>query len=284
VLLFVLTTLSVLFVHIASWTPGGFSDPQSWKNGLIFASCLMGILLAHELGHYLVARAHGFEQSLPIFLPIPVGFGTMGAIIRLKSPPRSRTALLEMGAAGPIAGAVVAFAILVISLPWTDETVDMPPGTVGTVFNDPLIVKLLGLAINGHVPGRFATYHPATLAAWVGCFLTGLNLLPTGQLDGGHVLNGAAPKFAHWLARLVPLALIGAGIIALTVSLWSGMLVPAAMQWLVWGGLIRFAGADCPIPVPLTPLTPRARILAALIAVLFILTFMPVPMEIDIVP
>lgn len=282
--LFVLTTLSVLFVHIASWTEGGFSDPQAWKDGLIFAGCLMGILLAHELGHYLVARAHGFEQSTPIFIPVPFGFGTMGAIIRLKSMPSSQTALLEMGAAGPLAGAVVSILILVVSLPWTNEIVSVPSGTMGTVFNDPLIVKLLGWLINGHVPGRFATYHPATLAAWVGCFLTGLNLLPTGQLDGGHVLNGAFPKFAHRFSRLVPTALVLAGLLALAASLWTQTMMPAAIQWLVWGGMIRFAGADRPIPVPQRPLTPRARLMAGLILALFVLTFMPVPIEIDIVP
>ena len=112
-LLFTLTLLSVFCVYLTGWTAAGFSlaaftDPVATRQAATFAACLMAILLAHEMGHWIVARRHGFEQSLPIFLPVPFGFGTMGAVIRLRSMPRSRSALLEMGAAGPLAGAAVA--------------------------------------------------------------------------------------------------------------------------------------------------------------------------------
>lgn len=282
--LFFVTTLSVFLVHVLSWTEGGFSDPAAVKDSAVFAGCLMGILLAHEMGHYLMARLNGFEQSLPVFIPMPFGFGTLGAIIRLKSPPRSRDALLRMGAAGPIAGAVVAFLVLIWALPFTKEDVQLPAGATVTIFNDPWIVRILGTLVNGAPPGRYAEYHPAALAAWVGCFLTGVNLLPTGQLDGGHVLNALFPRFADRYSRWLPIGLLTAGSIGLGWSLLHGEMAPAPVSWLVWGGVIRFVGADRPIPVPLTPLSRSSLVVGALTLGLFLLTFMPVPMEVETLP
>ncbi len=282
--LFILTFLSVFFVHLFNWGGGAWEDRQSIVNSILFASALMGILLAHELGHWVVARRHGFEQSLPIFLPVPFGFGTMGAIIRLKSMPRSRAALLEMGAAGPLAGAVVSFIILLFTLPYTREDVAIPEGTLVTIFNDPLIVKILGTLVLGHPPGRYSEFHPAALAAWVGCFLTGINLLPIGQLDGGHVLNGRFPKIAHRFSRWIPVAMISLGLAWGLFSLAQGDVAPGAVSWFMWGMVIRFVGADRPIPVPETGLGTRAKWVAFLILLLFVLTFMPVPMEVETVP
>ncbi len=284
VALFVLTFLSVFLVHLFNWNSGEWQDRQALVDSILFASALMGILLAHELGHWVVARMHGFEQSLPVFLPVPFGFGTMGAIIRLKSMPRSRTALLEMGAAGPLAGAAVAFLILLVTLPYTKEDVVIPEGTLVTIFNDPLIVKILGTFVLGHPPGRYSEFHPAALAAWVGCFLTGINLLPTGQLDGGHVLNGRFPKIAQRFSRWIPIGMISLGVIWGVGSYVQGELSPGAVSWLIWGSVIRFVGADRPIPVPETGLEARAKWLSLIILLLFVLTFMPVPMEIEAVP
>jgi membrane-associated protease RseP (regulator of RpoE activity) len=282
--LFILTFLSVFLVHLFNWGGGAWEDRQSVVNSILFASALMGILLAHELGHWVVARWHGFEQSLPIFLPVPFGFGTMGAIIRLKSMPRSRAALLEMGAAGPLAGAVVSFLILLGTLPYTREDVVIPEGTLVTIFNDPLIVKILGTLVLGHSPGRYSEFHPAALAAWVGCFLTGINLLPIGQLDGGHVLNGRFPKIAQRFSTWIPIAMIGFGLTWGLFSLVQGEVAPGAVSWFMWGMVIRFVGADRPIPVPETGLGTRAKWVAFLILLLFILTFIPVPMEVETVP
>lgn len=288
VLLFLLTLLSVFCVYLTGWTKAGmslaaFTDAAAVGEAATFAGCLMGILLAHEMGHWIVARRHGFEQSLPIFLPVPFGFGTMGAVIRLRSMPSSRSALLEMGAAGPLAGAAVAIAVLFVALPLGREGVEIPTGAVITVFNDPLLVRLLGAITMGHAPGRYSEFHPAALAGWVGCLLTGVNLLPTGQLDGGHVLNALAPGLSRRFSRLLPVGLISAGLLLGAISLaLLGAPIPAAISWLTWGAMIRFVGADRPIPLPPGPLSARAKAIACLIALLFLLTFMPVPMEIEI--
>lgn len=259
-------------------------DAQSRHDALIFAACLMGILLAHEMGHWTVARYHGFEQSLPVFIPVPFGFGTMGAVIRLRSMPPSRTALLEMGAAGPLSGAIVAFMLLAWALPLGKSAVNLPSGAMVTIFNDPLAVKLLGILTMGEIPGRYSEYHPAAMAGWVGCFLTGVNLIPTGQLDGGHVLNALLPQTAARMSRYIPLAMISVGLLGGAFSYWQGALQPASMSWIVWGSIIRFMGADRPLPVPHLPLSLRAKVIAFLIAILFILTFMPMPMEVETLP
>ena len=120
--LFVLTTASCWWTYGSFWSGGDvFSDPALARDALQYALALMGILLAHEMGHWVVARRHGLDQSLPQFLPFPVAFGTLGAIIRLRSLPRSRTALLEVGAAGPLAGFVVAMVVMAVGLPGTED-------------------------------------------------------------------------------------------------------------------------------------------------------------------
>ena len=167
----------------------------------------MAILLAHEMGHYVVAKMHGFALSLPYFIPFPFGFGTFGAVIRLRSLPRSRTGLLEMGAAGPLAGFVVAILMLFLGL-WgrvSSEpmilTVEWPPvsdpppvpepgmmdwlvetpklGEVpATIFANPPAMDLIGWLLNGEVPGRYDSLDALAMAGWVGCLLTALNLVP----------------------------------------------------------------------------------------------------------
>lgn len=234
-------------------------------DGLIFASSLLGILLAHEMGHYVVARLHGFELSPPLFIPMPIGFfGTLGAVIRLRSLPRSRQALLEMGAAGPLSGAVVAFGLMWVFLPDMRSIPPAAPGEVRVYLNDPLVAKLIGLARTGEVPALEAVWHPAAWAGWVGCLVTGLNLLPIGQLDGGHVLRGVSPRFAAVVVRALPvLAVLGSWFYA---------------GWLIWGLLLRLLGAHRSLPVPDEPPLPlRARLVALAILVLFVLTFIPVP-------
>lgn len=301
-LFFLLTLLSVIL-----FSTEGLVWGRPAKDSLAFAAALLGILLAHEMGHYVVARLHGYALSLPLFIPFPSGFGTLGAIIRLRSLPPSREALLEMGVAGPIAGAVVAFTILAATLDWrgSAEAPDPaalqwlltspplswlfallglldtvlaklvgpfvgapPPGVQILVFNDPLIVRLLGWLNAGGAPGRYEVLHPATLAAWVGCMLTGINLLPIGQLDGGHVLNAVVPRLAPRLSRGLAVVVFAAG------WLWAG--------WFVWGILLLFLGAWRPLPVPLEPRLPlRARALAVAALVLWVLTFLPVPIEVE---
>ena len=230
-----------------------------------FAGALMAILLAHEMGHYWVAKKHGFRLSLPYFLPFPTIFGTAGAIIRLRSAPPNRTALLEMGAAGPLAGMLLAIIALVLGLPHTTQAPALDPGNY-LIFNDPLIVKGIGWFVLGEAPDRYASFHPFALAGWVGCLVTAINLVPIGQLDGGHVVGAVFPNWASRISRvLIGLALVGG-------FFWAG--------WWVWAVLIWFLGGRDNLYVPDRPaLTRRARAVAWCCFVVFVLTFMPVPVE-----
>ncbi|MEC8423108.1 MAG: site-2 protease family protein, partial [Myxococcota bacterium] len=289
VALLILTTASCWWTYGTFWSGGDvFADPQLARDALQYALALMGILLAHEMGHWVVARRHGLDQSLPQFLPFPVAFGTLGAIIRLRSLPRTRTALLEVGAAGPLAGFVVAAAVMAVGLPGTEEfsapvlTLDWPlqrpsePGagmalvlagleafagivdwvvrTFGIappggddpaaipllVLANPLLMDFLGQLVLGSPPGRYADIPPLVLASWAGCFVTAMNLLPIGQLDGGHVFNALAP------GRARAVSLMGLGLLALAGLLsWGG--------WIFWALLLGVLGAWRSLPVPAEP-------------------------------
>lgn len=262
VVLFVASFVSVWVT--SAWPAAAAGIETAWTDGLQFAAGLMAVLLAHEMGHYVVARRHGFALSPPWFLPLPLPpLGTLGAVIRLRSLPPSRTALLEMGAAGPLSGAVVAFTLLAVFLPHFRPTpADLPADAV--YFNDPLVAKLLGLVLTGRVPPLDAVYHPVAYAGWAGCLVTGINLLPLGQLDGGHVFGALFPRRARLFSRLL---LAGA-----VVGAWWNV------GWLLWGFLVWMLGAWRPLPVPSgDPLTVRARWVAAAAVALFLLTFMPAP-------
>lgn len=263
---FLVTFLSVWVVGAGGELVQDVPDVRrAVTDGFVFAVSLLAILLAHEMGHYVVARMHGFALSPPLFIPMPIGFfGTMGAVIRLRSMPRSRQALLEMGAAGPLSGAVVAFVLMWVFLPDMRTIPPPEPGEVRVYLNDPLIAKLIGIARTGEAPALDAVWHPAAWAGWVGCLVTGLNLLPIGQLDGGHVLRGSAPRLAARVARMLPLVAVAGS------WFYTG--------WLVWGFLLRLLGADRSLPVPDEPPLPlRSRFVALAVLALFVLTFIPVP-------
>lgn len=241
-----------------------FCDVGLALDSLAYTGALMGILVSHEMGHYLVAKYHGFQLSMPYFIPLPFGFGTLGAVIRLKSPPSSRTALLEMGVAGPLAGAVTAFLLLGVGVVWSDEVLTPEKGNIYAIFNDPLVLKLLGILFQGAPLDRFAVLHPVAMAGWIGCLLTGLNLIPVGQTDGGHLLSALLPRRAILVSKVV-----------LAVVLVSGVFWPG---WAIWAVVLYAIGAWRSMWVPeVPPPTARARMGAALAALVFLLTFIPVP-------
>lgn len=307
VVLFVATLATTYTAYGLEWSTGNpFTDPDTALESARFAITLMAILLAHEMGHYVVARHHGFRLSLPYFIPFPFAFGTFGAIIRLKSLPRTRTALLEMGAAGPLAGFGVALIAIALGMPSTQDhgltmTIAWPPPLpappsssllhtlaqvpplswlmppadpgllVQAVLANPLAMDLIGDAILGAPPGRYAYLDPVALAGWVGCLLTAINLVPIGQLDGGHVFNALAPRFAPKVSGVVLMMALVAGL------LWPG--------WAVWAILIYLMRAWVSLPVPWnSPVTNRARLAALCCVVAFVLSFMPRPFQIDTVP
>lgn len=257
--LFGATALSVYLVNLIRWQegPGG-----AWR-ALSFTAALMSILLAHELGHYAVARAHGFRLSLPWFLPFPLLVGTLGALIRLEDRPRGRTGLLEMGVAGPLAGLGAVLVVLVLRL---IVGVDLPETDQGWHLARPALWWLLSWPIAGQAPPLVSPLDPLAFAAWLGCLLTAMNLLPLGQLDGGHVLHALWPRRSSLVGWVVTGALVLGGL------WWPG--------WAVWAAAVHLMGARRPVKVrdPEPPPSRRARWLAGAAVVAWVLCFTPAPL------
>ena len=214
----------------ASWL---FTDPARVLAGLPFAATLMLFFLAHEMGHYLYCRHYGIYATLPFFIPMPLPpIGTMGAVILIRSPIRSRTALFDIGIAGPIAGFLVAVSMLAISLGWSKP---MPLGLVDADFEIgyPLIFHLVKGFLSvfsptnviAQVPLGRVLLHPVAIAAWVGMLATALNLLPGGQLDGGHIVYSISPRAHRLISRATILVLLP------MAFLWVG--------WIFWAILLQ---------------------------------------------
>ncbi|HST08967.1 MAG TPA: site-2 protease family protein, partial [Terriglobales bacterium] len=176
--------------------------PSRLLLGIRFSACLMLILLAHEMGHYLACMRYNVDATLPFFIPFPSLIGTMGAFIRIRSPIYSRRALFDIGIAGPIAGFAVACVVLAVALTFSRVAPVMPPPTEALLIRYPLIFRwgqslLSSLGIlhsTAALPLESLLLHPMALAAWGGMFATSLNLLPGGQLDGGHIVFSIAPR------------------------------------------------------------------------------------------
>ncbi len=215
----------------ADWA---FSHPARLLGGLPFMATLMLFFLAHEMGHYLYCRHYGVYATLPFFIPVPTPIGTMGAVILIRSRIRSRTALFDIGIAGPIAGFVVALAVLIVSLAWS-RPMRFALGPEDYQLGYPLIFHIVHqfLVATGLVHGAAALpldrvlLHPTAIAAWVGMLATSLNLLPGGQLDGGHIVFSIAPRTHKFVSRMTILILL-----PMAYFLWTGWLVWALMLWL----------------------------------------------------
>jgi membrane-associated protease RseP (regulator of RpoE activity) len=237
-----------------------------WDRGLPFSITLMSILLAHEMGHYLLARFHGVSVTLPFFVPgPPLLTGTFGAFIRMKSPPQNRRVLFDVGAAGPWAGFTVAVPAVVYGL-WRSELHAIPPSFSGLQFGDSLLFKLLTRMVVGPIPYGFdVILHPVALAGWFGFLVTVLNLLPVGQLDGGHVVYAMFGRRHRWIARAFLLFTVAVGFLG-----WSG--------WFLWAVLMLIVGLDHPPTLDaITHLDPARRAAGWLTLLLFVATFIPVP-------
>jgi len=243
-----------------------WSDPALLSLGLSFSLPLLGILLAHEMGHYVVCRRYGIPATLPYFLPVPAMLGTAGAFIRIKAPIRSKRELFDVGFAGPVAGFVALLPFLLVGIARSRPGA-IPAGASLLVPGRCLAIQLATLLF--HRPlraGEALNLHPFALAAWFGLFATALNLLPLSQLDGGHILYAAAGRSQRRLALPIWLALAVGGV------LWLG--------WLLWCGIVLLMGLRHPPVVDeWTPLDAKRRALAVVALVLFVLAFMPVPMK-----
>ncbi len=264
VALFALTLLSVLFVGSAY--EGATEWPQDLLAGAPFAASLLGILMAHEMGHFVVARWYRVPASLPYFIPMPLSLlGTMGAVIQTTAPPRNRRAQLFLGAAGPLAGMAVAIPVLLIGLSTSEVH-----GVYGGGFqegNSLLYAGLKLLVFGRFLPsnGEDVFINSVALAGWAGMLVTAMNLIPAGQLDGGHIAYALLGRRARWLTWIVV-----AGLLIMS-PLWEG--------WLLWAGLVLLLGRTHSVPLDdVTPLTPRERAIALMAMSLFVLVFVPVPL------
>lgn len=271
-LLFLATVISVLFVgaQLAVAEPGG---RLHLLDGWPFAASLLAILSAHELGHYTVARFLGTPVSLPYFIPVPLPpFGTMGAFIQMKAPPINRRRLLAIAVAGPLSGLALAVPILILGLSLS-EVRPIPPllpnQTIWIEGNSLLYMALKVLLFGRILPsgGMDVFLHPVAFAGWAGLLVTGLNLIPAGQLDGGHVIYALLGERARHLTWLVILALVGLG------WLWNG--------WWLWAFLITLFGRFHAAPLDdITRLDGPLTALALLVIFVFILIFTPIPLTV----
>jgi membrane-associated protease RseP (regulator of RpoE activity) len=245
-----------------------FHSPKLILRGIPFSLTLMLILLTHEMGHYLTARRYNVSATLPFFIPAPTLIGTLGAFIRIKSRIRSRTALLDIGIAGPIAGFVLAVPAAIIGLLLSRPVPPLREDDISLGF--PLIFHFLhgvlgalSPLLRAH-PLSILNLHPVAIAAWVGMLATALNLLPGGQLDGGHIIYSAFPRAHKYISLASILVLVPFAFVS-----WAG--------WIVWAVMLGLTGLRHP-NVPAAPGLSRGRRRLALLAILMlILTFIPAP-------
>jgi len=263
VALLVATVISVVF------TGGLTAEGYQLGNGLMFGAALLGILGMHEAGHYIVGRLRGARVSLPYFIPLPAPFsfvGTLGAVIVQRAPFEDRRTLLEIAAAGPLAGFVVAVPLFVLGI-WLSEVQPLPPAGSYVTLGDSLLTRLVGILRFGRAypaDGYDIVLHPIGLGAWIGLLITAINLIPAGQLDGGHIAYALLGRRARYLSYAMIVVMLGLSLLATT--------------WLLWAILLFFLGRDHPLPLnEAVRLRPQDYALILAAALIFALTFVPRP-------
>ncbi len=264
VVLFFITFIAVIFAGAFQYGVNPFTDISEAYKGLPFALVLMAILLSHEMGHFLVSKRHDVVATLPYFIPAPNILGTFGAFIRMKSPIPDRNALVDIGAAGPLAGFIVALPALIIGIKLSPL---VPIASLsGITLGDSLLVKLLSFVIRPDIPAGYEIgLNPIAFAGWIGMFVTAMNLIPIGQLDGGHIAYALFGKWYNAIARLALITLVVMGI-------WGWEV------WLFWALIILILGIRHPSPMdPYQPLDTKRRIIGIIAMIILIITFIPIP-------
>ncbi|MBZ5670720.1 MAG: site-2 protease family protein [Acidobacteriia bacterium] len=285
IVLFLLTVLTTLIVgtHIEinyaqnlpvfDWEVSRAYFQALWRHpgllvlGVPFSFTLLSILLAHELGHYLTCRHYGIHATYPYFIPAPTLIGTLGAFIRIKSPIVTRRELFDVGISGPLAGFVIAIPALTLAI--LHSKAASPASVPESIsLGNPLALILLTHLLRPGMSTAQIALHPLGCAAWVGLFATALNLLPVGQLDGGHILYAVIGDKHRNISRGFLLVLLPLGIFC-----WIG--------WMVWGAILLFLGLRHPVVIEPAETLGRGRKILALIAALILaLTFVPTPFSI----
>lgn len=244
-----------------------YKNPAGLAAGLPFALTLMGILLAHELGHFFACRHHHIRSSYPFFIPFPSLIGTFGAFILIRSPIRTNRALFDVGASGPLVGFVFAVPALLYGV----VHARMVPGlnvaaNADVIFGTPLLLRFLESFLHPGIASNALLLPPIGRAAWVGLFATSLNLLPVAQLDGGHILRSLDPRLHRVMSLLVPIGLLVLG----ALYFWQG--------WFVWGVLLLAMRFFRIAPVYNgAELDSKRRLGAFLALIIFVLCFMASP-------
>lgn len=267
-LLFILTLLSTLFVGAMQTGVDLLKEPLKIYKGVPFSLTLMIILLSHELSHYFTSKKHGVKATLPYFIPAPTIIGTFGAFIKMKSPIVTRKALVDIGASGPIAGFIVSVIVSIVGLSLSKVVaVRGMEGVLG--LGDSLLFSFLSNIILNYQSGsQDILLHPVAFAGWIGLFVTSLNLIPVGQLDGGHIAYALFGEKHFFFSKVLIIIMVFLGLL-----LWEG--------WAIWAILLLILGTRHP-PVLYweVPLDYRRKFIGWLALVIFVLTFIPVPFKI----
>ena len=242
------------------------ASPALLANGLIFSLPLLLILFAHEMGHFLACEYYEVDATYPYFIPFPTPIGTMGAFIRIRAPIFSRRALFDIAVAGPIAGFLVLLPVLLVGISMSKVHTNLANES-DLMFGNPELVRLLCTYLFPGVAQDDIYLHPAARAAWVGLLATALNLIPIGQLDGGHIVYAFTGEFSKLIYR------VG----------WLGVLYLAAFYswgtWLVWAVLLLFLGMWHPVIYDSNPLGGKRVMLALFALAMFLLSFSAQPVR-----
>jgi membrane-associated protease RseP (regulator of RpoE activity) len=285
VVLFVLTLVMTTLIGVEHYygfasdfatTPPPTLTWMSYLNGLWYSLAILGILGAHEMGHYLACRYYGVDASLPYFLPAPLLTGTLGAFIRIRQPIHNKRELFDIGIAGPIAGFLVALPVLFLGISLSH--VVRTPTTGGLLeLGEPLLLQGASQLLWGTLPqGYTLNLHPTAFAAWFGCLATVLNLFPVGQLDGGHISYAVLGRRSTYVTYTTMAALVA--------------LCFVASSWIAWAvmnlALLYFFGPHHPRTYDEdTPLDRNRLWLAGFAVFMFVVCFTPAPIRvIDLLP
>lgn len=266
--LFIITVFTTIVAGAMYQGADLLNNPGEFTRGIPFSVSLLLILGTHELGHYIASRKHGVATTLPVFIPgppFPPMIGTFGAVIRIKSPITTKNALVDIGAAGPLSGFAVALAVTYEGLRLSKV---LPKGVSGEALGlgSSLIFQILSYLSVGPVPEGFDVFlHPVAFAGWIGMFVTAMNLMPIGQLDGGHMVYALLGPWHRIFSVLMVAFLAVLGLLT-----WPG--------WFIWAALISIIGLrHPPIEDQHLPLDGRRKLICVATILVFILTFMPTP-------
>jgi membrane-associated protease RseP (regulator of RpoE activity) len=244
------------------------AHPQLFKTGFAFSGSLLAILLIHEFGHYFACRWHGIKATLPWVLPAPTLSGTAGAIIKIRNRIPTLNALMDVGIYGPLCGYIASIAAIAAGFALSHHTASNAPPAIVVFGGEPLTIRMVHAVLAHWEPATpsfdHLAPHPVLVAGWIGLFITSLNLIPGGQLDGGHIVYAISPRTHKVITRILPFVLFVMGTLY-----WVG--------WLLWGVFLMLPAMRHPL-VPEAPRLSHNRTTLAIIGlVIFALTFTPTP-------